>query len=143
MTDTLEIHIIELPKLLNQLENNPGNKKNKIALWSMFLLNPEKIGEEDMKENKEIKKAKEELEKIRQNEKDIRLAKLRMKYILDQNSMRNSGYREGFSEGLSEGIKQGIAQHQIETAKKLIKLKIPTEQIIEITGLTEDEIKNI
>ena len=40
-----------------------------------------------------------ELEKIKQNEQDQRLAELRMKYILDQNSIRSSGFREGKRKG--------------------------------------------
>lgn len=131
LTDTLEIHIIELPKLQKQLEENKGDKRDKVALWAMFILNPEKIGDEIMNENEDIKKAKEELEKIKQNETDKRLADLRMKYILDQNSIRSSGFREGKKE------------EKLEIAKKLIKLKMPIEQIVEITELTEEEIKNI
>ena len=131
LTNTLEIHILELPKLKRQIEKNKGKKKTKIDLWSMFLLNPENIGDDDMKENEDIKKAKEELEKIKQSEKDLRLAELRMKYILDQNWARNSGFREGRKEGKKE------------IAKKLIEFKMPIEQIIEITGLIEEENKNI
>ena len=131
LTNTLEIHILELPKLKRQIEKNKGKKKTKIDLWSMFLLNPENIGDDDMKENEDIKKAKEELEKIKQSEKDLRLAELRMKYILDQNWARNSGFREGRKEGKKE------------IAKKLIEFKMPIEQIVEITGLNEEEIKSI
>ena len=40
LTNTLEIHILELPKLKRQIEKNKGKKKTKIDLWSMFLLNP-------------------------------------------------------------------------------------------------------
>ena len=32
---------------------------------------------------------------------------------------------------------------QKETAQKLKELKMPIEQIVEVTGLTEEEIKNI
>ena len=131
MTDTLEVHIIELPKLIKQLENNKGNKKDKLILWLMFLLNPENVGDEDMKENEDIKKALEELEKIKESEQDRRLAELRMKHILDQNSIRKSGFREGEK------------HKQLEIAKKLIEIEMPIEQVIQITELTEEEIKNI
>ena len=97
----------------------------------MFLLNPENVGDEDMHENEELKLAKEELERIKQNEKDQRLAELRMKYILDQNSIRSSGFREGKK------------KTQFKIAEKLINLNMPIEQIIEITELTEEEIKSI
>ena len=143
LTDTLEVHIIELPKLIKQLENNKGNKKDKLVLWLMFLLNPENVGDEDMKENEDIKKALEELEKIKENEQDRRLAELRMKHILDQNSIRKSGFREGLKEGLQKGLEQGREQSKKEIAQNLLSLKMPIEQIIQITGLTKEEINNI
>ena len=151
LTDTLEIHIIELPKLKKQLKENKLDKKDKVAIWSTFLLNPENVGDEIMDENEDIKLAKEELEKIKKDKQEQRLAELRMKHILDQNSIRNSGIREGMEKGIKQGIKQGIEQgkkegekyEKIKIAKKLIELKMSIEQIIEITGLTEEEIKNI
>lgn len=135
LTDTLEVHIIELPKLIKQLKDNKGNKKDKLVLWLMFILNPENVGEEDMKENEDIRKAIEELEKIKQNEQDRRLAELRIKHILDQNSIRNSGFREG--------VTKGEKNKQLEIAKKMLELKMSIEQISQVTGLTEEEIKNI
>ena len=135
LTDTLELHIIELPKLKKQLKENEGVKKYKVALWAMFILNPEDIGDDIMEENLDIKKAKEEFEKIKQSEQERRLAELRMKYILDQNSMRNSGFRDG--------LKKGEKKKQLEIAKKLMNLKMSVQEIIQITDLTEDEIKNI
>ena len=163
LTDTLEIHIIELPKLIKQLEENKGIKKDKVTLWSMFILNPENLGDEIMSENEDIKKAKEELERIKLNEQDQRLAELRMKYILDQNAIRNSGFREGKEAGLQEGKEIGLQEgkeiglqegkeiglqdgkkaEKFEIAKKLIALKMPISQIIQITNLTEEEIKQI
>ena len=135
LTDTLEFHILELPKLKKQLKENKLDKKDKIAIWSTFLLNPENVGDEIMEENEDIKLAKEELEKIKKDKQEQRLAELRMKHILDQNSIRNSGIREGLERGIKKGKK--------EIAQKLLNLKMPIEQIIEITGLTEEEIKNI
>ena len=174
LTDTLEIHIIELPKLIKQLNGNKGDKKEKsiilnpenigdedmeenedrknnneekLMLWSLFLLNPDAISDEDLQKNEDIRKAKEELEKIRQDKQAQRLAELRMKYVLDQNSIRNSGFREGMKKGIKEGIKEGIREgqksKQLEIAKKLLNLKMPISQIIQVTGLTEEEIKNI
>ena len=52
LTDTLEIHIIELPKLKKLLKENKEIKKDKIVLWLLFILNPENVGEKDMKERK-------------------------------------------------------------------------------------------
>ena len=50
------------------------SKKDKVALWSIFIMNPERIGEKEMSENSFIKKAKEELTKIQQNYSDKQIA---------------------------------------------------------------------
>ena len=40
LADTLEIHIIELPKLIKQLKNNIGKEKRN----ELCFLNPENVG---------------------------------------------------------------------------------------------------
>ena len=139
MIDTLEVHIIELPKLIKQLDKNKGDKKDKLTLWSMFILNPENVGNEYMDENEDLKLAKEELEKLKQDEHARYMAELRMKHIRDSNAIEARGLRLG----REQGIEQGKKEKQFEIAKKLLDLKMPIEQIIEVTGLTEEEIKNI
>ena len=44
---------------------------------------------------------------------------------------------------LSAAKDEGKKENKIETAKKLLKLKMPIEQIIEVTELTKEEIKEI
>ena len=131
LTDTLEIHIIELPKLIKQHKAGKLEKKDKDALWSLFILNPENVGDEYMKENEDLKLAKEELEKLKQDEHARYMAELRMKHIRDSQAIEDYG----FDRGLEQGRK--------EIAKKLLELKMPIEQIIQITGLSEEEIKSI
>ena len=152
LTNLFELHIIELPKLIKSLEKNKGIIDNsKDALWSLFMICPEKVGDEVMEKNPEIKKAKEELDKIKQDEREQYLAELRMKYILDQNAVRDYGYEKGKKEGIKEGKKEGIEkgkkdgikQTKIEIAKKLLEINFPIEQIIEISGLTKEEINEI
>ena len=44
---------------------------------------------------------------------------------------------------LSAAKDEGKKENKIETAKKLLKLKMPIEQIIEVTELTKEEINEI
>lgn len=64
-----------------------------------------------------------------------------------QEKLVNSAFLEGKEAGISEGIKsgitQGINQRNIEIAAKLLNMNIPLEQIIEVTGLTKNEIQKI
>ena len=85
--------------------------------------------------NEEIKKAKEQLDKISQDKKERRLAELREKAIKDEMAIRDSGYNEGRKEGIEEGIRK--------TAKNMLEIKIDKEIISKVTGLTISEIDNM
>ena len=123
MTNLFEIYIIELPKCKN---NNTDNKK--LFEWIEFLKNPEKLGGIGM--SKEVKKAKECLEKISGNEEEKRWAELREKYILEINTAKVEAREDGFEEGKEEGrevgrkvgIKEGIKEGKqafVSTLKEL------------------------
>ena len=138
LTDKLEIHIIELAKLKDK------DSKEKLKEWCKFIKAPESVEEATMKE---IKRAKEELDKISQDKKERRLAELREKAIMDEMAIRDSGYNDGFADGkkdgLEEGIKEGIKKGKNEYIKKMLKEKIDLTIISKITGLSIEELKNI
>lgn len=56
---------------------------------------------------------------------------------------REEGRAEGRAEGIKEGIKEGIAKEKLENARKMKELNLPIETICQITGLSEEEIRNI
>lgn len=84
-----------------------------------------------MKENKEIQKANEEYEYLTGDAEERKLAFLREEAIRDENNM------------IAGAKEEGIKQEKIEIAKKLLLEKLPIEQIIRITELSEDEIKKL
>jgi predicted transposase YdaD len=53
------------------------------------------------------------------------------------------GIAEGKAEGIAEGLAKGIKETQLSTARKMLKLGMPIEEISEITGLTKEEISNL
>ena len=99
LTNVLEIHIIEMPKLVQAMVNKKVDNKDKLILWTMFMLSPEELGDEIMENNEDIKKAKEELEKISQDAREKELARLRMKHIMDTKAIQDYGYEEGKKNG--------------------------------------------
>ena len=130
MTENLEIHIIEIPKINRMLENG------KLKKWILFLENPE--GEETKRmaeKEKEIKEAIETLEDISSDETKERIAELRQKYIMDTKSQIRTAEEKG--------LKKGIEKRNIEIAKKMLQENIAIETIIKITGLTKEEIEKI
>ena len=46
-------------------------------------------------------------------------------------------------EGITEGMAEGIAKEKAKIAKKLLEIGMPLENIMQVTGLTEDEINNL
>ena len=152
LTDIFELHIIELPKLEKAFISGKIERENrKLATWCKFLINPDNMEEEEMQENEDIKKAKEELEKMRMDEYEERIAELRMKAIMDEKSGRNYEYNRGKQEGIEkgiekgkkEGIKQGEKVGKTKIARKLLKLNMKIDEIVKITELSRDDIEKI
>jgi len=126
LTEDLEIHIIELPKITEKIEEGSLKK------WILFLENPE--GEETKKmaeKEKEIKEAIETLENISSDEVKERIAELRQKYIMDKKSELRTAEEIGMKKGL------------LEVARKLKEENIPYEIIEKTTGISENEIEKL
>lgn len=137
LTGKLEIHIIELEKLENIKTLNDTEKK--LLNWCKFIKNPVEVEDSIMSENEEIKKAKEELDKISQDAKERRLAELREKALMDEIAIRDSGFKEG----IEQGLKEGCQQEKISIAKNLLILKVDINSISQATGLSVEEIEKL
>ncbi|WP_315324680.1 hypothetical protein [Treponema socranskii] len=53
------------------------------------------------------------------------------------------GIAQGEAKGFSEGISEGSHQKALETAKTMLAMHYPLEDICKITGLTEKEIEQL
>lgn len=146
MTDDFELHIIELPKMRNN--NIITGKDKKLIEWLSFLNNPES-GEVNnyMENNENLKKAKEKLDVMSQDETMRRLAELREKAILDELEAKATSYDEGKNDGLAEGLAKGRSEgynnKNKEIAKKMKEKSYKLEDIIELTNLSKEEIENL
>ena len=151
LTEVLELHIIELPKLIEQLNKNHTSKKDKVVLWSLFITNPKELGEKIMSENEDIKKANEELEKINADKHEQYLAHLRQKHIMDTKAVEEYGYLKGKKEGREEGKAEGEAigeargeaRGKKEMIKSMLKKGISIEVVADISKLSIEEIEKI
>lgn len=103
--------------------------------WTKFLRTPEELEVKDMADDEAIQKAKQEFDEIQKDEHERYLAHLRMKHILDTNSIHENGFEEG--------IEKGKIEKQKEIAKEMLKNNISVEIIIECTGLSEKEMEEI
>lgn len=147
MTDVVQVYIIELPKFEEFAKNS---KSENLNLWTKFIKNPEvKIMDKnsinnndntDLKETKQaILEAQAKLKQISADEHEQRLADLREKYIRDQYNIELTGYERGKSEGEAKGK----LDEKKEIAKKMLKNNIDINLIIQCTGLTKEEIKDL
>ena len=89
--------------------------------------------------NSSVKESVEKLKRL--NKEDVFIYDItpeeEEKYI--KNTEKNIARREGREEGLTEGK----IETQREITKNLLKENIPIEKIVAITGLSEEEIRNI
>ena len=122
LTDKFELRIIELPKIKEE-------EQEELIDWLLFLENPqsERV-KTKMEENEELKEAVEKLEGMSEDDYMQRIADLREKAILDYNS------------GMGNALRKGIKKGKLETAKKMLEKGMDIDTIIEVTGLSKEEI---
>lgn len=135
LTNVLEIHIIELPKFEKIMNNNNINENKKLISWLKFILDPNNMEVTELKENINIKKAKDELEGMTRSEYEARLAELRLKYIMDTDAVERLG--------IEKGIKIGIEESKKKIVKKLISKGYALKEISEIMDISIEDIKKI
>ena len=141
MTDYFEIIIIELPKVVKAYHKTPNDE---VLQWMLFLDNPEKEEvSRIMEENKDIKEAKEELDRISQDDLLRRRVLNRTLEIADQLQMKKEleEARKELEEAKKEA--QQVENEKEDIIKNLHKLNIPIEQISKAVNLSEKEIKEI
>ena len=136
MTDYFEIIIIEIPKVVKAYQKTLNDE---VLQWMLFLDNLEK--EEVariMEENKDIKEAKEELERISQDDILRRKALNRTLEIADRLQLKKEA-----EEALEKGKNIGLKEKTNEVVIKLKEMNLPIEQIAKSVELNEEDVKAI
>lgn len=145
LTDVMELHFIEIPKL-RKLENSE-DISDMLEAWITFIESPtsELIDKLEMSSD-EIKEAKEELLRLSGNDKERERYEKRFESLLEQNSLLANAERKGLQKGLQKGIekgkKEGAKQEKILIAKNLLDV-LDDETISNKTGLSLKEIKEL
>ena len=144
LTEDLEFNIIEVPKMYKEKQA----RDEKLIEWLKFLENPEsKEVQGYMKKNENMKEAREKLDKMSKDEKVRRMAELRQKALMDEREAEYTGYinglEDGIKQGMKQGLEQGIGQGYREIAKKMKGKGKDINEIIELTGLSKEEIEKL
>lgn len=136
LTDDIEIHFMELPKL----EKEDFQLSDRLTRWLLFLKGIERSEWEELAmETPELKKAMTTLEFLSQDKEIRRLYEMRQKALLDERSALGTALREGKVEGMKEGKKE----RGKEIAIRLLANGMELSKVSELTGLSETELRKL
>ncbi len=127
-------------------------------MWCSFLtkhnlLNPDNLPKE--LNNRDLKKALNVLNIMNFSEEERSAYDDHLKWMMIEANTLEKRYRDGIEEGRVEGksegekigeergLKEGIKSEKIEIASRMLKKGLDIDDIIEITGLTREEINAI
>ena len=127
---------------LTKIEELGAKSLMRLKKWIAFL-NQDKELLEMEKNDKIIKKAQAELEYLTGDDEVKRLAELRQKAIRDELASKRLGKEEGIKEGMEKGMKAGIKEGMKQAAKNMLLENMDLITIEKVTGLSENEIKEL
>lgn len=148
LTEALEIHFIELSKLLVKWRERQVSPWEDVLVRWLFLLEGSedeeifKTLEEIAVQDPVLNQAMEEWEKSSEDPKIREEYFDRRKAVLDEMAaVREAELR--LREAIRQSKKEGREEEKQEVTKKLLKKGMDVKSISEITGLSEEEIKNL
>lgn len=140
LTDAIEIHFMELPKL----DQKPYGMDNRLWKWLSFIKGtPKELWEELAMDTPGLKKAMDTLEFLSQSREVQELALAREKELRDKASQIKSARDSGREEGREEGRKEGKEEGKIEVAKNLLISGMSFAQIVKLTNLSEEKVQKL
>lgn len=148
LTDVMEIHFMEIPKLMDKWEQRAVNPHdNELERWLLLL---EADDHEEIRKELEaiamrdpvMKRAFDEWEDLSRDEKKWVEYESRRKAILDEMAaVREAEIRQ--QKAREEGLAEGERQKAMEVAKNLLAMDMSVEVIAKATGLSAEEIEQL
>ncbi|MEG1410466.1 MAG: Rpn family recombination-promoting nuclease/putative transposase [Terrisporobacter sp.] len=135
LTDTMEIHFVEIPKMVEI------DQEDMLSLWTAFLDDPnnDKVVELEAK-YEELHEAKIELARLSRDPKEAELYRMREDAINERRNFFLETLEKGLEQGIEQGLEQGKIQEKIQIAKSLLDI-LDLETISKKTGLSVEEVK--
>ena len=135
LTDIIELHFIEIPKL-----ESGSDEKDMLVAWTEFLKDPESDKVRGLEMNiEEIRQAKDELIRMSNDSTQRELYDMRANALRDKISELNAAERKGIDRGREEGERSKA----IEIAKNMILKGLEVKMISTLTGLTVEEVERL
>ena len=142
LTDTIELHFIEIPKL--RKINNADEVVDMLEAWVSFIQNPnsEIVDKLEMTRD-EIREAKTQLIRMSADSEERYRYEKRQESMLEKNSSINNAEKKGIEIGIAKGIEEGKLNAKLEIAKKAIENNLDNNTIQLLTGLEISEIQKL
>jgi predicted transposase/invertase (TIGR01784 family) len=142
LTDIIEMHFIEIPKLKDNTD-----EKDMLVAWTEFLRDPESEKVRSLELTvEEIRQAKDKLIKMSNDSVQREIYEMRAKILKDKVSALNKAMEEGIQQGIQQGIQKGLEQGEknkaIAIAKNLLDV-LDDETISLKTGLLIEEVEKL
>ncbi|MDR1740323.1 MAG: Rpn family recombination-promoting nuclease/putative transposase [Synergistaceae bacterium] len=145
-TDALEIHVIELPRLMKRKLDDGTDA---LVLWGMYLNNI-RGSVMDMIARREpmIRRAMTVEEAFMQSAEERRLYDIRERTRLDWSNAisvakqrgEKTGRKKGERVGLRKGRREGRLEGRLEIARKMLDGGASLDYVLNLTGLTREEL---
>ena len=133
-----EINMEKLKKIWYD-KNELEIEKNKYLL----MLDMEIKDIKKLPKDKVVKEYMEKIEKLNNDPMFINWITKEKDEQMIKNTQLYNATQEGINIGISQGINQGLQKRNIEIAKSMLKKNMNIEDIIDITGLSKEEIKKL
>ena len=144
LVNGITYYFIELPKF-----RRSKKKKTKLHDWLTFIdyKNMKEL-KEVMERNENVKKANEEYERLRKEREERAIEYFKEKAEIDEYFAAVKAYHDGEKAGEKKRRKEterksGEQQKEIEILLRMAKLNYTIEEMMEITGMTENEINSV
>ena len=133
-----EINMEKLKKVWYD-KNELEIEKNKYLL----MLDMEIKDIKKLPKDKVVREYMEKIEKLNNDPMFINWITKEKDEQMIKNTQLYNATQQGINIGISQGINQGLQKRNIEIAKSMLKKNIDIEDIIDITGLSKEEIKKL
>ena len=138
--DKLTFIYLETPKFKKELHE----LKTRFDKWLYLLRNLNKLTDRPLELQERIFQRFFDLAEIaKYNPQQIHEYRKSLKQMRDYYNTMETAKEEAREEGLKEGLEKGKKERDLEIAKNLAALGLSTEQIINATGLTIEEIDKL
>ena len=148
LSDIVQIHYIELPKIEEIMKKQPEHL-SEIEFWAMLIMSYEKPKVWEFlttlsARQKEMNMAETLLNSMSRDQQEWENQIGYERFVRDCISRENNAYRKGEKEGSQQGLAQGARNNAIENARNLLRMNLGTiEQISQATNLSLEEVHEL